>query len=39
MTTIAGETARAMEEAAKAVSELAAQAQILNGLVDDMRRA
>lgn len=39
VTTIAGETARAMEEATHAVSDLARQAQILNSLVEDMRRA
>lgn len=36
--TIASETARAMEEAAHAVSDLANQAQILSGLIDDMKR-
>ncbi|MEG1610847.1 MAG: methyl-accepting chemotaxis protein, partial [Bilophila sp.] len=37
--TIAGETARAMEEAAKAVSDLAGQAQVLTGLIEDMKQA
>lgn len=37
--TIAGETARAMEEAARAVSDLAGQAQSLGGLIKDMKRS
>ncbi len=35
---IAGETARAMQEAARAVSDLAGQAQVLSGLIADMKR-
>ncbi len=37
--TIAGETARAMGEASRVVSELAAQAQVLMGLIEDMKRS
>ena len=36
---IAGETASAMREAAQAVAELAHQANVLSGLIDDMKRA
>lgn len=36
--TIAGETARAMEEATHAVSDLANQAQVLTRLIEDMKR-
>lgn len=36
---IAGETASAMREAAQAVSELARQANVLSGLIDDMKQA
>ena len=36
--TIAGETARAMEEASRAVSDLSNQAQVLTGLIEDMKR-
>ncbi len=35
---IAGETARAMREAAGAVADLAAQAQALGALIADMKR-
>ena len=35
---IASDTAGAMEKAARAVSELAAQAQVLTGLIEDMKR-
>ena len=35
---IAGETAAAMQDAARVVSELAHQAQVLTGLVEDMKR-
>lgn len=38
VSTIAGETARSMEEAAKAVTDLAAQAQNLSSLIEDMKR-
>lgn len=37
--TIAGETATAMEEASKSVSELARQAQVLTSLVEDLKRS
>ena len=37
--TIAGETASAMQEAARAVSELAEQAQVLTGLIREMKNA
>ncbi len=36
--TIAGETARAMEESARAVSDLSGQAQALGRLIEDMKR-
>lgn len=36
---IASETARAMQESAKAVSDLAHQAQVLNSLIDNMKRS
>ncbi len=36
---IAGATASAMREAAQAVAELAHQANVLSGLIDDMKRA
>ena len=39
MNSIAGETAAAMREAAQAVSDLAHQASVLSGLIDDMKRA
>ena len=37
--TIAGETASAMQEAARAVSELAEQAQVLTGLIRELKNA
>ncbi len=37
--TIAAETASAMQEAARAVSDLAQQAQVLTGLIEDMKNA
>ena len=36
---IAGETARAMQEAAQAVNDLARQSQVLNNLIEDMKRS
>ncbi|MEG2172094.1 MAG: methyl-accepting chemotaxis protein [Desulfovibrionaceae bacterium] len=36
---IAGETSRAMQEAAQAVSDLAQQAQVLTRLIDDMKKS
>ena len=39
VSTIAGQTALDMQEASKAVSELANQAQTLNGLIEDMKNS
>lgn len=36
---IAGETAQSMQEAARAVGDLANQAQVLRGLIEDMKRS
>ena len=36
---IAGETARAMQEASQAVADLARQAQVLTNLIDEMKRS